>query len=504
MDLFENKPFSLHFWIITVLILIYAFTHVASLSAKETSIDSQDTNLPNTKSLVEASPLAADPDYSRPADQARMELFGKPLIVGGKWQLELEDRRDYSLGTKADNQLNLQTELELEFLYLINKKLLAFVRFLTIYDSNLYKESGDKEQDIRLKRGQTWLFFQRIFDSPFSLQIGRQNFRDKREWWWDSELDSIRLSYDKPSWQAYVAVARELYPETLSDSDISPEQQDVDRLIGRFKWDFALKQRFELFYTQQWDNSTRHQENDVILSAGEDDEDGNLYWLGAHFDGRIKLPKGNRLYYWFDAGLVRGTITSYDYDNLPDRQSEVDDVFDRKVQAWSYDAGLTWKSPFIGKPSFTIGYAKGSGDANTDDDIDKSYHQTGLQDNSIKIQGVSRFQYYGELLKPELSNLSILIISAGVPLMSNSSIELLYHRYSQVEAAPSLRNSKLKISPNGLSTDLGEELDLVMGIEEWKQWKLDIIFGVYQAGQAFGDQSGKHAFTGAIEIEFAF
>ena len=43
------------------------------------------------------------------------------------------------------------------------------------------------------ERGETWLYMSHLFGSNFSLQVGRQNLREPRSWWWDKDLDALRL-----------------------------------------------------------------------------------------------------------------------------------------------------------------------------------------------------------------------------------------------------------------------------------------------------------------------
>lgn len=48
-----------------------------------------------------------------------------------------------------------------------------------------------------MERDQAWVFLDRILGSSFGLQLGRQNFKETREWWWDDDLDAVRLYFDR-------------------------------------------------------------------------------------------------------------------------------------------------------------------------------------------------------------------------------------------------------------------------------------------------------------------
>jgi len=111
---------------------------------------------------------------------------------------------------------------------------------------------------------------------------------------------------------------------------------------------------------------------------------------------------------------------------------------------------------------------------------------------------------YGELLRPELSNLHILTLSSGFPLLNNSSVEFSFHKYRQDNAAPLLRNSRLRIRPEGNNTDIGTEIDIVIAIEERKHLEIELVGSVFIAGDAFGNRSGKRAYTTIFKIDYNF
>ena len=39
-----------------------------------------------------------------------------------------------------------------------------------------------------------------------ALQIGRQGFKDKREWWWDNDLDAVRLHFSEGSLKGEISI----------------------------------------------------------------------------------------------------------------------------------------------------------------------------------------------------------------------------------------------------------------------------------------------------------
>jgi hypothetical protein len=139
------------------------------------------------------------------------------------------------------------------------------------------------------------------------------------------------------------------------------------------------------------------------------------------------------------------------------------------------------------EPSVYFGYAHGEGDGDLSDGVDDSFRQTGLQRNNDRFNGVAGFRYYGTLFRPELSNMEIWTAGVGVKPGAETSVDLLFHAYRQDVPFPLIRNSRLRYEPNGLDTDLGVGVDLVIGLEDWRPWEFEIDLGWFDPGAAFTD-----------------
>jgi alginate production protein len=84
------------------------------------------------------------------------------------------------------------------------------------------------------------------------------------------------------------------------------------------------------------------------------------------------------------------------------------------------------------------------------------------------FDGVNYFHYYGELLQPELSNMQIWTTAVGFRFWQSSSVEFVYHLYHQVHPAAFLRNARIDADPTGKRRAIGQEWDVVVGLQEWK------------------------------------
>ena len=120
-----------------------------------------------------------------------------------------------------------------------------------------------------------------------------------------------------------------------------------------------------------------------------------------------------------------------------------------------------------------------------------------------RFGGVTSFRYYGELADPELSNLRIVSVGAGFRPTSASSVDLVFHDYRQVQAAPFLRNAGLDARPMGLSPELGREADLVLGIRELRSVRIELTVAAFVAGPAFPDDT-ERALASHLQFDLSF
>lgn len=464
----------------------------------------------NNDSSEERSPqdiraLTLRPDQKRPEEQLTILFQGRPLTIGGEYDIQGVYRKDFRLdGHAEDDSLRLNQQLELEFLYDLADTIKVFLEVKPFYRTELYAEDDHPEKDDKgLKRGETWIYLEDLFGSDLSLQLGRQGFDDRREWWWSEDLDAARIYYKKRKLRLELGVAQELAKDSFERGDIDPEEDDLLRVLGRATWKWARRQRLGLFFLYQDDHSRTEPVGSIVDRDKEDESDADLFWIGLRARGRWKDPSLGRFRYWLDTAYLTGREKSIDYDSL-DGASIVDERLKYTVSGWSMDAGVSWRTRFPLKPRFTLGYALGSGERDSDRRADKSFRQTGLQKNKGRFWGVNSFRYYGELLRPELSNLHVLTLSLGLPLLKDSSVEFVYHRYWQDHTAPFMRNARIQARPLGKDNDIGQEWNVVVGIEEWRHVELDLVAALFRSGNAYGSLSGESAGYASLGFTYNF
>ena len=172
------------------------------------------------------------------------------------------------------------------------------------------------------------------------------------------------------------------------------------------------------------------------------------------------------------------------------------------LEGFGFDVGTTWSPAGDSLPNFTLGYAFGSGDDDLSDGDNGNFRQTGLQDNNDKFLGVTSFRYYGELVDPELSNLGILTVGIGGRPTRASSIDLVFHKYDQIEAFAGLTNTDLRRTPDGIHEDLGWEVDLIYGNRASRNWHVEAVLGYFEPGDAF--PGADPALLARLQLRFKF
>jgi hypothetical protein len=237
---------------------------------------------------------------------------------------------------------------------------------------------------------------------------------------------------------------------------------------------------------------------DIVKPKDEDCNDADLLWYGVRVSGDIEADDMGEFSYWVDAAGVSGDETLFEFEETDEGNSEVTEIIKKDVFGWGFDTGATWHSGVFYDLAMTIGYAWGSGDRNPESGTDRSFRQTGFN------EGDKRFQYYGELLDPDLSNLQIITISAGFPIGEDSFIDFVYHHYRQDQPAPFLWDSDLEADPEGIRKSIGEEVDVAFSYEEWDDYEIECSGAIFKAGDAFGDLSGQTAYRIKLEINYLF
>ncbi len=390
------------------------------------------------------------------------------LAFGARLELEYTFQENFDLneGRSDDTRIG-EPQLSVALSYDPNPDFQAYVN--AVWAKKFEREAGKNDNGpTRLNLAHAFVLLRNVTEG-LSLQLGRQRFRDEREWLFDDQLDAARAFFRVSDVALEFSVSRKNYVDGDLLNDVRDERIDNYLASGVYAIDEKTLVRGYAFLRQ--DRTPQRQ---------------RPLFLGVHSSGEII----HDLDYWLELAIVRGRAGP------------------NKIRGTGLDLGLTYEFDPPMKPSLTLAYAFGSGDADPADRTDHGFRQSRLQDNSDKFNGVVRLKYYGELFNPELSNLNVFTLGAGIRPVRRSSIDLVYHHYRQHKALNQIRNSEIAprprtLGPTGLDKELGSEVDLVFGYRAIKDLDLTLVLGYFKPGDAF-QVNADDAFLTNFEIRYNF
>jgi alginate production protein len=382
-----------------------------------------------------------------------------PLYLGGNASFTHDRTRNLDLNARAPDSddwltpnIELETSLPLGEFSEFYAKMNFNERF---YHGNDPLEHRQKDFNVR----EAYLFLGNFLHPSLGLQIGRQRFRDKREWLYDDQLDAVRLHFARANLKVEVSAAKGLAGPTGSRSD-------QYHLIGYAQYRFPGRRYLSGYLLKRNDLTPR-------------DEDPLWYGLSS------RGPLIRNLEYWMEASRMKG------------RRGQ------SLLRGYAWDAGLSYRLPLRWQPTLSAGYAFGSGDNNLNDGVDGNFRQTSLNDNTYRYNGLKRFYYYGLLFRPELYNLRTPGVDLGIRPSEQWSVNISYHGYRQAVPYRRLGESELTIRPSGRDARLGKEFDLVLAIRKLPNTDLNFYAGLFLPGRGFSGAPPRGFFF-RQEVRFYF
>lgn len=435
-------------------------------------------------------------DDRRPEQPFTIDLQGTPVQLGGSWEYSDERRDNFDLThANARDRRVREHELKLEARARLGADSEAFVQLVGLHETRRTQGTAGKQVTHSLERGQMWWQRERLGGSPWSLQVGRVALLDRRAWWWDDDLDALRLRYRADAWRLDTGLARELARVSSAERGVVPEAKGVTRWFGQATWSYAPRHALDAFWLAQRDGSGSPSAGQPFANEdATDTSDLNARWIGLRASGEWRFGEGPRLMYWADTAWLAGTERRTAFDEQPDGRFVAAGTTSRRLRGRALDVGATAILSLPLRPSLTLGYARGSED----------FRQTGLQENKTRLAGVKRMQRYGELVQPELANLAVTTVGAGVRLTDNTSLELVTHRLRQVRPRDSLAGSRLSADPLGTNRALGRETGLLLAVRESRRVEFTFKASHFKPGAAFAPdrRDGARAVEVGVAVNF--
>ena len=396
-----------------------------------------------------------------------------------------------------DRLLEQDIELEFSLEYSLSDDFYLFLTGALIDETETVDTAGAEESVSGLERkeiGFGYFFGDRI-DSQ--LRVGRTEFDSASEWWlwWDEELDAIRLDSSLGDFTMTLGLAQEQARESTGVYFIDPEFDEVRRLLLSVGWEFADDHSLFLYYLDQNDKSGTYAVGEFEDDDRIDEEDGDLEWSGIAYLGAFAFEGLGDLEVELHAARVSGDETVYEFDDPVGGRAEVTVRERCRVSGEVYGLLMGWTPRVFDQWTFVLGRAVGSGDDDPDGGRVKSFRQTGLQGDS---------ETFGELYRPELSNLVVDTVGVRWQVSEDVELALLRYDYAQDERNDEMRDVAIEFDPDGSSRELGREVDLVLTVETREGLELIITAAEFDPGSAYAANSDETATFVNFEIAYEF
>ena len=398
------------------------------------------------------------------------------LFLGGSASVDWTNEREFDLDpTSARDQVDVSYTGKFDGLWLFDDKASYAIFEVDAGRGDSDREGREVRTNERVQITRAALSLQ-LFDG-IQLIAGRQDYEDEREWLFDRTMDGLRGIWTEGDWRLDIGAA--VGRDTAAPPNDTENTQLMMAML-RYKvtpdWSvgaYALK--------REDDTSLDHEPLLFGLRSIDDAKYGFTHWA------ELSFARGHSRWGINDGGPIDDEVLENPED----------------IKGWAFDvlAKYTFENDF--RPCLALGYAYGSGEK--DSRATMGYRQSGYNDNNAKIGGVTSVRYYGDLLRPELSNIAIFTLAGSIRPIPNTSVSLVYHTYLQDYAAQDQPLTDLRIgsgsAPNGRDPDLGSEIDLILGYRVGLL-TLEAVLSRFEPGPAFDNQDAATKIDFTARISF--
>ena len=337
---------------------------------------------------------------------------------------------------------------------------------------------GGSDTDVLLDAEVRELWYQQkeLFASPAFIKVGRSRLKEPRGWWWDEPFESVRAGYDTTQLDAEIGIGERLTQTRISEDSRLKLEKDITWLFGTASYQWRYQSFFQARFLYQQDDNQSRKTGDILNSDDPRTQDSDLVWLGIRSTGNAQLfTLPGRISYWADLAYVNGDEENLQTVAINSENHRVTAVRNQGISGWGMDVGVTVFPDMLGKAAITLAYAYGS----------EEYRQPKLHRNRSRFAGYNDFRIYGEVLRPNLSNLHIVTAAVGFPVGPVSWLETVYHYYRQSDAQALITDSRITLDPDGRDRDIGHALDMVIGSNLKHGISYNLAGGLLLPGSAF-------------------
>lgn len=390
------------------------------------------------------------------------------LDIGVELELNTETAKNHDAELQRSQSINeIESRATFNIKQTFNQDNILLAKFRLTADLSSNVQSNNDRVSDQLKS----LYYQRgQIDDSWRWRVGRQPVSNDMGWMLDEDLDGIRVSRRRFGKTINASVTRQDWLR-LSGHEVVDA---VYNYYGALSLKAGKKSTWTPYFLYRYEVPHRNTNN------------ADSAWIGLQGKGKTS---GN-VKYWFNSAMYFGT---------QNRSSGI-----RASTGYAVDSGATAIFDLPLEPSITFGFAHASGHSPNDDSQRRSlFRQSGLHSNEHKFNGLDDFRYLGETVDPELTNIQIVTIGAGIRSAKRWSLDAVYHLYKQVELEDRLRGSDLDSDPSGTSADLGQALDIIAAFNASKSFELKAVGGIFEPGAAFSDTTSQSRLF-RLELTYQF
>ena len=388
-----------------------------------------------------------------------------------------------------------------------------------LFEDSVTGETLQAEEFLQLR--QAWFSYdldEQIENT--SIKVGRQRIREGYGIWWNNDQDAITAKYDTTQFQGFAGIGQNLYSYNTADDEFRGSEKERFRAFAEGSWMTPFQCKLDLRAMYENDHSGTPDVGTNLTRDERDDEDGQLFWVGARIENQKNEGSKDKPFLAYRADVIGVTgqiedITTVSGEGTSRTVSGSNDV---DVSGWAFDGQVDYEMNHLPlKPVVTLGYAYGSGDDdNGEDGKSNGFIQSDLHSNTSYDLGSSRpIHNYGEAFRPDLSNLHIIKAGGTLNITDNSDVSLVYRKYRLADEGSQLRSSRARQSVNGDSKDVGQGVDFVFNSNIAKELKIDVpalsglsfrsSLGVFKSGDAYANTSEDETMIrGLAEIQIKF
>ena len=396
---------------------------------------------------------------------------------------------DVSLDRLEDNEITIG----LDFSYLVNDQFFVFFGGELFNQSETIKTANTRFSESGFELGNTGIGYTWGDEVEYQFEIGRIEYSDERQWWWDEYLDTLGLKIETDDIELMFATGSQQGRQRSSDDFIDPEERGINRILANIHWNLPSDQRLSFYYLSHDDKSASYALSDSIAENRADQSDADLDWFGVVYQGEHEQDSLSNIDWRIGYTQMSGDEIVYGFSG-----PTITDIERFDIDASAYELLLEWKPEWVDEVKFIFSHAVGSGDGNLGDSRIGSFRQSGLHSNE------DDYHYYGELYRPELSNIQIHMLGVNLKAVEDLDIKLLLHNYRQDELDTEMREVAIDLDTNGLNRDLGNEIDIIATFAIADGFELEFVAAVFEAGDAYSTNSGRKSRYWSIDLNYEF